>query len=306
MKPRRRALATVSVLLVVGALVGAAAAVANARERRYPPPAESEATLYIQSGTLLQRLTKGYNALAADLYWIRAIQYYGGHRLEAEQRPSESFPQLYPLLDLTTSLDPYFNIAYRFGSIFLAEPPPGGPGRPDLAVSLLEKGLRVRPDKWEYMQDIGFVYYWWAQDYQKAADWFDRAGAVPGAPWFLRALAATTRAEGGDLRTSRAMWESIRATAEIDFLRNESERRLTQIDAMEFMEGLQQKVDMVKSRAGEPPSDWAALINAGLIPGTPLDPTGVPYVIDASGTVQVSQASRLYPLPSASHRSGPS
>ena len=82
---------------------------------------------------------------------------------------------LYPLLDLTTTLDPHFNIAYRFGSIFLAEAYPGGAGRPDLAIALLEKGLRARPDKWEYMQDIGFVHYWWRHDYQAAAAWFDAA-----------------------------------------------------------------------------------------------------------------------------------
>ena len=48
---------------------------------------------------------------------------------------------LYPLLDLTTTLDPLFNIAYRFGAIFLAEAYPAGAGRPDLAVALLEKGI---------------------------------------------------------------------------------------------------------------------------------------------------------------------
>ena len=59
-------------------------------------------------------------------------------------KASQTYPLLYPLLDLTTTLDPRFNIAYRFGAIFLAEPYPGGPGRPDLAIALLEKGLRER------------------------------------------------------------------------------------------------------------------------------------------------------------------
>ena len=45
---------------------------------------------------------------------------------------------LFPLLDLTTSLEPRFNMAYLFGSIYLAESPPGGPGRPDLGIALLE------------------------------------------------------------------------------------------------------------------------------------------------------------------------
>ena len=37
---------------------------------------------------------------------------------------ADDYPLLYPLLDLTTTLDPRFNIAYRFGAVFLAEPYP--------------------------------------------------------------------------------------------------------------------------------------------------------------------------------------
>src|SRR5207244_12158006 len=111
-------------------------------------------------------------------------------------RPSD-YANLYPLLDITTSLDPRFNIAYRFGAVFLAEPYPGGPGRPDLAIALLNKGLRERPDKWEYMEDIGFVHYWWRHDYESAALWFERASQVAGAPWWLRSLAAHMLAPGG-------------------------------------------------------------------------------------------------------------
>ena len=180
-------------------------------------------------------MTAGYSTLAADLYWIRAVQYYGGIKLQMDkarqtlQPPpagTSDYALLHPLLDLTTTLDPNFNIAYRFGSIFLAEPSPGGAGRPDLAVALLEKGLAARPDKWEYMQDIGFVYYWWVHDYQAASQWFQRASDVPGAPWFLRSLAATTLAEGGDRQSSRTMWQAIKASAEIDWLRSDADRRL--------------------------------------------------------------------------------
>src|SRR5207248_2981851 len=83
-----------------------------------------------------------------------------------------------------------FNIAYRFGAIFLAEPYPGGPGRPDLAIELLQKGLRERPGKWEYMEDIAFVHYWYNHDYIAASDWFRKASELPEAPWWLRSMAA--------------------------------------------------------------------------------------------------------------------
>src|SRR5437764_9296392 len=188
--------AVVAVLLLAGAVAAQAV-----RERAYPPADTTEAALYLRSGTAVRRLTIGYHALAADVYWIRAIQYYGGAKRRLAAAPDVAAPPpmlasqtsgeyelLYPLLDITTTLDPRFNIAYRFGAVFLAESYPGGPGRPDLAVALLEKGLREKPDKWEYMEDIGFVHYWYMHDSLAAAAWFRKAGETPGAPWWLRSL----------------------------------------------------------------------------------------------------------------------
>jgi len=299
-------LRTVGAVLVAAMLMAGAAAVQATRERRFPPPPPPEDSLYVTSGTAVRRLTVGYAALAADLYWIRAIQYYGGVKLRMQNGPSpapqpgdappEAFPLLYPLLDLTTSLDPEFNVAYRFGSIFLAERYPGGAGRTDLAIKLLEKGLAARPDKWEYMQDIGFVHYWWRHDYAAAADAFARASAIDGAPWFLKSLAATTLAEGGDRRSSRTLWEAIHASAENDWLRNDAERRLNQLDAADFIDQVQAEVDRARA-AGLPTSSWAELIRAGVLRGVPVDPTRTPFELDPSGTVSLSRQSPLFPLP---------
>ena len=97
---------------------------------------------------------------------------------------------------------------------------PTGAGRPDLASGAARKGIRAQPDKWEYMEDAGFVHYWYEHNYQAAAGWFQKASEVPGAPWWLRSLAATTIAQGGDRRSSRVMWEAIRQSAAIDWLRH--------------------------------------------------------------------------------------
>ena len=302
-----RIVQTVAVVAVVAAILGTGAAMQKAREARYPVPPIAEDSLYVTSGRALRYMTAGYHALAADLYWIRTIQYYGNTKLRTKAQvpegiaPSTAQPDyrlLYPLLDLTTTLDPRFNIAYRFGSIFLAEAYPAGPGRPDLAIALLEKALRERPDKWEYMQDIGFVHYWWTHDFQAASSWFQRASEVSGAPWFLRSLAATTLAEGGDRRSSRTMWEAIRESAEIDWLKNEAERRLMQLLALDQIDALQRIVDEFTRAGGAPPADWTPIVRAGRLRGTPLDPSrAVPYVIDASGRVGVSKTSPLFPLP---------
>ena len=116
------------------------------------------AVLYLQSPAVARRAVLGFDALAADLYWMRALQHFGATRLR--DGGAKHFEALYPFLDLATSLDTRFNVAYRFGAIFLSEQPPGGPGRPDQAIALLE-GVEHNPQRWEYHQDIGFVRYWW-------------------------------------------------------------------------------------------------------------------------------------------------
>jgi hypothetical protein len=291
-------------IVATATLFAAAVGVLHARERWYPMSGSGvrDETMYITSGDALRRMSIGYSALAADLYWIRAIQYYGGTRLRlaaGSESPSGTmtYPLLYPMLDVTTTLDPRFNIAYRFGAIFLAEPYPGGAGRPDLAIALLDKGLRARPDKWEYMQDIGFVHYWWRHDYHAAADWFERASRVTGAPWWLRSLAAVTLAEGGDRRSSRLMWESIRETGELEWLRHEAERRLSQLQALDEIEALQQKADAIRAAAGTAPINWQAFVSRGALPRIPVDPSGTPYELDDAGRVHLSRRSPLFPLP---------
>jgi hypothetical protein len=298
--------ATVALAVV---LLAAAVQLEAARERRYPPVDLSEDSLLLSSTSAVRRVTGAYNALFADVYWIRAIQYYGGtkQRLDAsiahlpvvpEPPPSlaaDAFPLLYPLLDITTTLDPRFNIAYRFGSVFLAEPYPRGADRPDLAIALLEKGLRARPDKWQYCQDIGFVHYWFRHDFIAAADWFRRAADVPGAPWWLRSLAATTLAQGGDRASSRAMWTAILQTAETDWVRKDAQRRLVQLQALDMIDGLQRALDDYARRTATTPN-WRTLVAARLLREVPVDPTGTPFdLID--GRVQLSKSSPLWPPP---------
>ena len=303
---------TVSVVALSATLLAGAVQAQAARERRYPPdPADDLLQwLYVTSAQAVQRLTRPVNALAADVYWIRAIQYYGSTMTRLARRPHElepppmlaaphedEYPLLYSLLDITTTLDPSFKIAYRFGAIFLAETYPAGPGRPDLAVDLLEKGVRADPARWEYKLDIGFVNYWYTHDYARAADWFQRASQVHDAPLWLRPLAAVTAAQGGDRRSSRLMWEAIRQSAEVDWLRDSATRRLAQLGALDAIDRLQRIVDEYARRTGSAPSDWSAVVAARLLPGTPLDPSGSAYVLSADGQVRLSDQSTLSPLP---------
>jgi hypothetical protein len=280
----------------LAALMAAAIGVQLARDRLYPVSPVSDRFLYLSAGNVLARVGLSYDAVLADLYWVRAIQHYGGDRLHPGA--SKRYDLLYPLLDVTTSLDPRFTVAYRFGAIFLAEPYPGGAGRPELAVALLEKGVRAAPEKWEYYHDIGFVYYWHLRDYNRAAEWFLKGADRPGGPWWLRTYAAVMLTRGGNREASRFMWRNIYETADNDWLRRNAETRLLQLDALDEIDALEAAVRAFEGRLGRYPGSWEELVVAHLVGRVPVDPAGAPYVLDPrTGTVSVSDASTLYPLP---------
>ena len=291
---------TAGVALALAAF-GAAVALQIVRDRAYPrEEAQTRAFLYVQSPAALGRIVLSFDALAADVYWIRALQHYGGDRLSRDGR--ERYRFLYPLLDLTTSLDPFFTIAYRFGAIFLSEGYPGGPGRPDLAVALLKKGIAAQPDNWRYYHDIAFVHYWQYRDMKSAAQWFRLAQQQPGAPPWLEPVAASMLIEGGDRASARFILQQILNSPE-PWLQQMARRSLVQLDVLDFLD---RAVRPVIARNPPPPGtpySWEWFIARRLFPGVLTDPTGAPFEMDpSSGAVSVSRQSQLFPMP----RTGPS
>jgi tetratricopeptide (TPR) repeat protein len=287
-----RAIVTVG-LVAVG--IAAAAALLQARDRLAPLPAARERLLHLRSGSTANRLFLTFDALAADVYWMRAIQHYGRDRRSL--RGDDKFELLEPLLDLTTSLDPHFNIAYRFGAIFLSMDPPNGPGRTDRAIALLEKGLAANPQRWQYAHDIAYVNYWHTGDYAQAARWFARAAAIPGAPDWIQPLAAITLAQGGDRSGARQILTELVSSSE-SYIQAAAARALAQLDALDQVDRLNGIVDGYRRITGRAPGSWADLVGARLLPGVPLDSTGTPFSYDpATGIVTLSAESALAPLP---------
>ena len=290
-----RATRAITIVVLLAAVVGLQAL----QERRAAmtlPVGTTGNLLYVRSPEAMKRAALSYDALVADVYWIRALQHYGGTKLSTDV--NKRYDLLYPLLDLTTSLDPYFDVAYRFGAIFLAEQRPGGAGRPDQAIALLRKGLVAQPQKWQFAEDIGFVHYFWLQDYPTAASWFQRASKMPKAPNWLAPMAAVTLAQGGNRGSSRRLWQEVLNEAQEDWLRTQARFRLKQLDAMDQIEALQRAVGAYRERIGTAPMSWLDLVRAGYLRGIPIDPERYPYRIDpGSGSVALDPKSPLNPLP---------
>jgi tetratricopeptide (TPR) repeat protein len=279
----------------IGLLAGAVVALQIVRDRVTPPVEEPPPMLWLQAPEMARRLTLSFDDVAADVYWIRAVVHYGSERRTTSPH---RYALLYPLLDMTTTLDPNFDVAARLGALFLSEGYPGGPGRPDQAIALLEKGQAHDPTRWQYAHDIGFVHYWWLKDYQGAAAHFDRASRMPGAPNWLKALVGTTLLTSGDRAAARTLWRELHASADVDWLRRAAEYRLAQLQALDDLDALTQRVSETARRTGRMPGTWNDVVAAGQLRGVPVDPAGTAYALGPDGRVSLGAGSGLAPLPS--------
>lgn len=242
-----------------------------------------EEVLYIPSPKILKQMSLGYDGLLADVYWTRAVQYFGGKHYSRSTR----YDLLAPLLDITTTLDPHLIVAYEFGSIFLAQKPPEGAGEPDKAIALVERGIRENPDDWRLFYDLGFLQYTEKQDYLAAARAFERGSHVPGAHPSMKILAAAMAQHAGDAATARLIWTTTLETATDKLIRANAIKHLRALKVDSDIQQLDQLIAAYEKSHGHAPASWMELIAAGMIRGIPVDPLGHSYKLKAGGRVEV-------------------
>ena len=247
-----------------------------------------EDVLYISSSKTLKRMSLGYSSLMGNIYWTRAVQYFGS-RVQRSTR----FDLLPKLLEITTDLDPHLIPAYENGSIFLSQKIPYGAGRPDQAVALLEKGIRENPDNWHLYFTLGFIQYWDRYDYKAAQDAFERGAQVPGALPYLKIMAARMAEKATDPATAIAMWKAIYDSSTNPDVRDTAIKHVDSLGADIQIAELSGRIASYRQKTGSWPSTWADLIRSGLLPGVPLDPTGAAYILEAYGQIEVQDRKRL-------------
>lgn len=284
--PLRIALIGVPLLLLaVAALQGRI----DASTRSLGPAQED---LLLRSGRAAEKLSLGYNSLLADVYWTRAVQYYGARVVV----PEAKFDLLWPLLDVATTLDPHLIVAYRFGAIFLSEPYAGA-NRTDLAIELVKRGIAENPKDWRLGTDLGLLYYLRARDYPQASSAYLQASKNPAAPVWVKLMAARIAQKGGSFETSRLIWGQLYQSTNDPKIRDNALRQIQSLKAQEDELHLDELADQYANRFGRSPVRIQDLIAAGMLAGAPVDPSGSPYVIGPDGKSKLSPASSVTIIP---------
>ncbi len=249
-----------------------------------------EETLYLSSSNL-KKLSLGYKEIIADIYWMRALQYFGSQSFveaeeQAEKQKLSAKPKsdlLYHYFDIITDLDPRFVNAYRYGGTFIAEPSPLGLGDIGKGTMLFDKGRNNNPANYRLPLEEAFIYYLYVKDYQKAADLFKDASQKPGLTDFRRAslegMAALAQSKDGNRKLSRQIWKIIYGTSTDEGRKNWALRNLKEIDTMDMEDNLTVALREYINRYNETPKSLEALKDAGIIRQLPQEPFGREFII---------------------------
>jgi len=256
---------------------------------------EEQDEVLLRSNKMMKALSLEYAPLMADVYWTRVVQYYGSKG----ERREQNLDSLWPLLDLSTTLDTNLIPAYRFGSTFLAEARPVGLGRPDLAIELIQRGIKENPEYWRLYQDLGNVYYFSLHDYEKASQAYVDGSNVPGAAPWMKLMAARIVERGDTRQTSRLLWSEIYESSKDQAIKENAKTHLLLLKTDDDIEQLNLLIAEFQKKYGHAPTHMRELVEAGMLRGFPADPDGFAYMIGKSGKAELNPdgpLSKLEPL----------
>jgi len=188
-------------VLSVALLAGAGLLHASGKARL--AVASADELLYYPSGFMVRRAALGYETAAADVAWLRGIQYYGEHRIT-----DQKFDMIGHVMGIVGELDPQFTQPYVFGAFVLAQELK----QPERGIDLLRQGMAANPESWELAFETGFLHYVCRHDYASAASYFARASRMPGHPEYVERFAAFASQRSGNAGMAILLWKRVLAT----------------------------------------------------------------------------------------------
>jgi tetratricopeptide (TPR) repeat protein len=226
--------------------------------------------IYIPSGKFLQYATFGYRALAADLIYLWAIQYYSTPTID------DRFNYLDHIFAIISELDPQYIDPYETGALIAT-----AEARDiSLAFKILDDGIAKNPQQWLLPFEAGHIAMMNLKNFDLAKDYFKKCMDLPGAPEFTRRLYANALYKRGDIETSWQTWLEIYKTATDERTKKIASNHLYQVKSAVDTGRLKEAVGKFRERYGRFPADLGDLVRSGLVEKLPKDLDGQDYVYD--------------------------
>lgn len=154
----------------------------------------------------------GFEAVVADILWIRLIQYMGSYDVGFDDREAWA-NDLYRKFDQLTRLDPGFTIAYQYGVLFLMV------DVPEKALKLCDRGLAHIPPgelDWKLPLYGAFISYRYSKDparYDKSLEYLKGLMKMKDCPSFVPRFQAKIIEKTGSAKMSLEVWYKLYKSA---------------------------------------------------------------------------------------------
>ena len=211
------------------------AAIAEVTEREKLGP--------LPNARILRFVTSSHHTTAADLYWLKLVQYVG---TEAALRAG--WPDLEALAELVTTLDPKYGYAYQAAGILLSTVE-----RIEASNEILDRGMENVPDRWEIPFYAAFNRWHHQGEFQEAGELMLRAARIPGRPAYVPELASRLYASSGSLDDGIALLELMIESTEDPLLREDLLRRREDLEIEKMLRRIEDRVAEALERTGRYP-----------------------------------------------------
>lgn len=255
-------------------------------------PEEYHDTDLSLQGSRLRGRSLGMEGLIADVYWMTSLQYLGNKIVNSQTQVNiddltDLRPRLlYPYLNAATDLDPQFMAAYSYGATVLPAVDP------QQAVALAEKGIANNPEDWHLYHQLGYI-HWRMGNYDEAAAAYQAGSELPGAPQWIRIMAANMQTKGGSRELARQMYLQMLDGAADEQTKAVARVRLLGLKAADQIDAANKILTDRRERSGRcavSTREITAELAAAAVPagsefqvtasGELADPSGVPYLIN--------------------------
>jgi tetratricopeptide (TPR) repeat protein len=227
---------------------------------------------------MVRALSFEFKGIAADFLMLEAMTFVGKKLLGGQELSPADCQHLYGLLQKITAIDERFLDPYVFAESMLV----WHAGMIEEGNQLLLKATEHRP--WDYrpFYYLGFNYFYFLKDAQKAAPFLRRAAQLPGAPTYLKGLAARFSLYGNETAAAIIFLDEMLRETSDPGTRNYLAKRL---EALEIIHELEKKVQEFKEAKGRLPQAFEEMIAAGSLEEIPADPYGGKFVLLQNGRV---------------------
>jgi hypothetical protein len=208
-----------------------------------------------------------FKGIFADYLLLEVAAFVGAN---TDSTP-EDWEAVSLLFKQTMTLDPHFKQSYRLLQSVLA----WRAKKYDLTIELLERARINRPWDWEPGFLIGFNYFYFLKDNQKASEKLMEASKVPNASPMLATLASRLAQKAGQTYNAIVFLKAMNEKTEDEWTKELLETRIKALAGVLILEN---GIEHFTSRFGRPPESLEELVAKGVLQELPRNPYKKPYL----------------------------